>query len=29
MSIEETRSVVREDIARWRKVIVETGVKPE
>jgi tripartite-type tricarboxylate transporter receptor subunit TctC len=29
MSIEETRSVVRDDIARWKKVIVETGVKPE
>jgi len=29
MSVEETRSVVLEDIARWRKVIVDTGVKAE
>jgi tripartite-type tricarboxylate transporter receptor subunit TctC len=28
-SVEETRTLVREDIERWRKVIVETGVKPE
>ncbi len=29
MSVEDTRSVVREDMERWRKVIVDTGVKPE
>jgi tripartite-type tricarboxylate transporter receptor subunit TctC len=28
-SVEETRTLVREDIARWKKVIVETGVKAE
>ena len=29
MPVEETRALVREDIDRWRKVIVDTGVKPE
>ncbi len=29
MSVEDTRAVVREDMERWRKVIVDTGVKPE
>ena len=28
-SPDDTRALVREDIERWRKVIVDTGVKPE